>query len=65
MKNYSVAPDQTASRWIVKLEDVAPTESFPSKDGAIAAAEELAKANSPSKLQILDKEHNVIDVKEY
>lgn len=65
MKNYSVAPDQTASRWIVKLEDVAPTESFPSKDGAIAAGEELAKENSPSKLQILDEAHNVVEEREY
>lgn len=65
MKNYSVAPDQNASRWIIKLEDVSPTESFPSKDGAIAAAEELAKENSPSKLQILDKEHNVVEEREY
>ena len=65
MKMYSVAPDQDASRWIVKLEDVAPTESFPSKKGAIAAAEELAKDNSPSKLQVLDKEHNVVEERKY
>ena len=65
MKMYSVAPDQDASRWIVKLEDVAPTESFPSKKGAIAAAEELAKDNSPSKLQVLDKEHNVVEERQY
>lgn len=65
MKNYSVAPDQTASRWIVKLEDVAPTESFPTKDGAIDAAKELAKNNSPSKVQILDEEHNLVEELEY
>lgn len=65
MKTYSVAPDKDASRWIVKLEDVAPTESFSSKDGAITAAEELAKENSPSKVQILDEDHKVIDEKEY
>lgn len=65
MKCYSVAPDQDATRWIVKLEDVAPTESFPSKDGAIAAAEELAKDNTPSKLQILDKDHNVEEERKY
>lgn len=65
MKCYSVAPDQEAERWIVKLEDVAPTEEYTSKDGAIAAAEELAKENSPSKLQILDKEHNVIEERKY
>lgn len=65
MKNYSVAPDQDASRWIVKLEDVAPTESFPTKDGAIDAAKEIAQKNSPSKVQILDESHNVIEELEY
>lgn len=65
MKSYSVAPNQDASRWIVKLEDVAPTDSYTSKDGAIAAAEKLAKSNSPSKVEILDENHNVIDTKEY
>lgn len=65
MKSYSVAPNQDASRWIVKLEDVAPTDSFTSKDGAITAAEELAKNNSPSKVEILDENHNVIETKEY
>lgn len=65
MKTYSVAPNKDASRWIVKLEDVAPTESYSSKDGAILAAEEMAKENSPSKIQILDEDHNVIEEKEY
>ncbi|SEP87610.1 hypothetical protein SAMN05216232_1168 [Virgibacillus subterraneus] len=60
MKNYSVAPNQDASAWIVKLEDIAPADEFEAKDDAIAKAEEMAKENSPSKLSILDKEHNVI-----
>ncbi|SDQ22838.1 DUF2188 domain-containing protein [Virgibacillus salinus] len=59
MKNYSVAPNQDASAWIVKLEDIAPADEFEAKDDAIAKAEEMAKENSPSKLSILDKEHNV------
>ncbi|MFB4167728.1 DUF2188 domain-containing protein [Virgibacillus sp. JSM 102003] len=59
MKKYSVAPNQDASAWIVKLEDVAPAEEFNAKDDAIAKAEEMAKENSPSKLSVLDKEHNV------
>lgn len=59
MKNYSVAPNQDASAWIVKLEDIAPTNEFDAKDDAIAKAEEMAKENSPSKLSVLDKEHNV------
>lgn len=65
MKNYSVAPNQDASRWIVKLEDVAPTDSFPTKADAIDAAEELAKANRPSKVQILDDQHNLVEENEY
>lgn len=65
MKCYSVAPNKDASRWIVKLEDVAPEESYSSKEGAIQAAEEMAQANSPSKLEILDDNHNVIEEKTY
>lgn len=65
MKNFSVAPNQDASGWIVKLEDVAPEEEFNAKDDAIEKAMELAKDNSPSKLSILNKEHNVIEEKRY
>jgi len=65
MKNYSVAPNKDATAWMVKLEDVAPTESFETKDEAIAKAEEMAKENSPSKLSILDKNHDVIEFKTY
>ncbi|KKB44045.1 DUF2188 domain-containing protein [Bacillus thermotolerans] len=65
MNCYSVAPNKDASRWIVKLEDVAPENSYPTKSGAIEAAEELAKENSPSKLEILDEEHQVIEERTY
>jgi len=65
MKNYSVAPNKDATAWMVKLEDVAPEDSYTSKDEAIANAEEMAKENSPSKLSILDKNHDVIEFKTY
>lgn len=65
MKNYSVAPNKDATAWMVKLEDVAPEDSYTSKDEAIAKAEEMAKENSPSKLSILDKNHDVIEFQTY
>lgn len=65
MKNFSVAPNQDASAWIVKLEDIAPTDEFDLKDDAIAKASKMAKENNPSKLFILDKEHNVVKEKRY
>lgn len=65
MKNYSVAPNKDATAWMVKLEDIAPTDSFDAKDEAIAKAEQMAKENSPSKLSIVDKNHDVIKYKTY
>lgn len=65
MKNYSVAPNQDASAWIVKLEDIAPAQEFDAKDDAVAKAEEMAKENSPSKLSVLDKKHNVTHEERY
>ncbi|WP_164667975.1 DUF2188 domain-containing protein [Virgibacillus doumboii] len=65
MKNFSVAPNQDASAWIVKLEDVAPEAEFSAKDDAIEKANEMAKENSPSKLSILDKKHNIIEEKRF
>lgn len=65
MKTYSVAPNADISGWFVKLEDVAPEEEYLSKDAAISAAEEMAKKKSPSKVQILDKDHTIIEEKRY
>ena len=65
MNRYVVEPNKDASRWIVTLEGVAPEDSYTSKDGAIAAAEELAKANTPSKVVILDDDHNEVDERTY
>ncbi|AIF44225.1 DUF2188 domain-containing protein [Virgibacillus sp. SK37] len=65
MKKYSVAPNVDVTGWFVKLEDVAPEEVYDAKDDAIAAAEQMAKENSPSLLEILDKNHNVVEEKRY
>ncbi|MFC4557619.1 DUF2188 domain-containing protein [Virgibacillus kekensis] len=65
MKEYSVAPNRDATAWIVKLEDVAPEKEYGAKDDAIAEAEKLAKENTPSRLSILDKEHNVVEEKRF
>lgn len=65
MKNYSVAPNKDTTAWMVKLEDVAPEDSFQAKDDAIAEAEKMAKENSPSKLMILDKNHEVLETRRY
>lgn len=65
MKKYSVVPNVDVSAWIVKLEDVAPENEYAAKDDAIAAAEQMAKDNSPSLVEIMDKEHNVIEEKRF
>ncbi|PAV30955.1 hypothetical protein CIL05_04365 [Virgibacillus profundi] len=65
MKTYSVAPNVDATSWFVKLEDVAPEEVYDAKDDAIAAAEKMAKENSPSKVEILDKNHNIVEKRRY
>lgn len=65
MKQFSVAPNADASRWLVKLEDVAPEDSFTSKDEAIRAAEELARENQPSRVLILDQQHQLIEERQF
>ncbi|OZU88180.1 hypothetical protein CIL03_13745 [Virgibacillus indicus] len=65
MKTYSIAPNVDASGWFVKLEDVAPEKIYDAKDDAIAAAEQMAKENSPSKVEVLDKNHNIVEEKRY
>jgi hypothetical protein len=61
MKCYTVAPNRDANGWYVKLEDTAPFGEHAKKDDAIQAGLELAKANSPSRLVILDEKHEVED----
>ncbi|WP_010647792.1 DUF2188 domain-containing protein [Oceanobacillus massiliensis] len=65
MKTYSVTPNVDVSAWFVKLEDVAPEEVYDSKDEAIEAAEQMAKENTPSLVEILDKDHNVIEERRF
>ncbi|MGX4668684.1 DUF2188 domain-containing protein [Cerasibacillus sp. JNUCC 74] len=65
MRTYSVTPNVDATAWFVKLEDVAPEELYDAKDEAIAAAEKMAVENSPSKVQILDKFHHIIEEKRF
>ncbi|GIP62481.1 MULTISPECIES: DUF2188 domain-containing protein [Bacillota] len=65
MRTYSVTPNVDATGWFVKLEDVAPEELYEAKDDAIKAAEQMADENRPSKVQILDKFHQVLEEKRY
>ena len=55
MKTYAVTPSVDADGWFVKVENVAPTALYTSKDAAIEKAEQTAKENSPSKLVIYDQ----------
>ncbi|SIS40591.1 DUF2188 domain-containing protein [Salimicrobium flavidum] len=59
VKEYNVMQNPQGGGWIVKIEDVAPTEEFEDRDSAVAKAEEIAKKNSPSKVRIHDQERNV------
>ncbi|MBN8236156.1 DUF2188 domain-containing protein [Halobacillus kuroshimensis] len=59
MKEYSVVPNKDVTGWFVKIEDVAPTDLFDERDTAVEKAEEIAKQNKPSRLYILDQNHEV------
>ncbi|CDQ38902.1 MULTISPECIES: DUF2188 domain-containing protein [Virgibacillus] len=65
MKTYTVTPNVDATGWFVKLEDVAPEELYDAKDEAISEATRMAKENSPSKVTILDKFHNIVEETRY
>ncbi|MGP4064460.1 DUF2188 domain-containing protein [Oceanobacillus sp. M65] len=65
MKTYSVVPNVDVSGWFVKLENVAPEDVYEAKDDAIAAAVQMAKENTPSMVEIMDKNHNVIEEKRF
>ncbi|MBN9654655.1 DUF2188 domain-containing protein [Halobacillus litoralis] len=65
MKQYSVVPNKDVTGWFVKIEDVAPTDLYDERDTAVAKAEEIAKENKPSKLQILDQNHEVEEERTY
>ncbi|MBY4603090.1 MULTISPECIES: DUF2188 domain-containing protein [Bacillus] len=55
MKKYSVTPNVDADGWFIKVENVAPTALYTSKDAAIEKAKQVAKENSPAKLVIYDQ----------
>ncbi|WP_276732747.1 DUF2188 domain-containing protein [Bacillus sp. (in: firmicutes)] len=59
MKEYAVTPNVDADGWFIKVENVAPTALYTSKDAAIEKAKQVAKENSPSKLVIYDQFKNV------
>lgn len=61
MKEYTVAPNRDATAWFVKVEDIAPTHQYAKKDKAIEEAEQMAEENKPSKLTVLDKNHEVLE----
>lgn len=59
MKTYAVTPSIDADGWYVKVENVAPTALYTSKDAAIEKAEQMGNENSPSKLVIYDQHKNI------
>lgn len=59
MKEYSVVPNKDVTGWFVKIEDVAPTDLYDERDTAVEKATELAENNKPSRLQVMDQNHNV------
>jgi len=65
LRTYRVVPNVDVSGWFVKLEDVAPEEIYDTKDEAIEAAETMAKENTPSLVEIMDKNHNVVEEKRF
>ncbi|WP_173918444.1 DUF2188 domain-containing protein [Halobacillus sp. Marseille-Q1614] len=65
MKEYSVSPNKDVTGWFVKIEDVAPTDEYDERDTAIAKAKEMAEHNKPSRVLILDKNHEVEDEIKY
>ncbi|WP_181347663.1 DUF2188 domain-containing protein [Thalassobacillus sp. CUG 92003] len=65
MKEYTVAPNKDVTGWLVKIEDIAPTDLYDEKDTALEKAEQLAQENKPSRLTILDEHHQVEQEKRY
>ncbi|WP_099159798.1 DUF2188 domain-containing protein [Virgibacillus ndiopensis] len=65
MKKYSVVPNKDVTGWFVKLEDVAPENEYVAKDDAIQKAEQLAMENSPSKIIIMDKNHDIVEERSF
>ncbi|MDN4526848.1 DUF2188 domain-containing protein [Fictibacillus fluitans] len=65
MNDYSVVPDRGVNGWIVKLQDVAPTETYTSRAEAIEEAERLAKENTPSRVLVYDSKLEIEEEKKF
>ncbi len=61
MYTYTVVPNKDASAWIVKAEDVAPEQSYISRDKAVDYAKDLARQNSPATVKVMDDDHQLVD----
>ncbi len=59
MKEYSVVPNKDVTGWFVKIEDIAPTKLYDERDTAIEKAVEVAENNKPSRVLIMDQNHEV------
>ncbi|UOQ95212.1 DUF2188 domain-containing protein [Halobacillus shinanisalinarum] len=65
MKEYSVVPNKDVTGWLVKIEDVAPTDLYDERDTAVEKATELAENDKPSRVLIMDQNHNVEQEKKF
>ncbi|MFC4076407.1 DUF2188 domain-containing protein [Salinithrix halophila] len=65
MNCYTITPNKDATGWFVKIENTAPAELYTQKDAAIEAGIDLAKTHAPSKLVILDKNHQEEEVRKF
>ncbi|MFQ3545259.1 DUF2188 domain-containing protein [Halobacillus rhizosphaerae] len=59
MKEYSVVPNKDVTGWLVKIEDIAPEKLYDERDTAIEKAVEIAENNKPSRVLIMDQNHEV------
>lgn len=65
MNRYTVVPDKDVKVWFLKVENTAPVEEYDKKDKAVNAGEEMAKQNTPSTLEILDKNHELVEERKF
>jgi|GEM_PF-853062 len=65
LKMYRVVPNVDQTGWFVKLEGIEPENLYDSENEAIKAASLMAQEHSPSKVEILDKNHKLVDTKLY
>ncbi|UOR11100.1 DUF2188 domain-containing protein [Halobacillus amylolyticus] len=65
MKEYSVVPNKDVTGWLVKIEDVAPTDLYDERDTAVEKATELAENDKPSRVLIMDQNHNIEQEKKF